>query len=190
MSDEKKSRLDQWLGENQLDEKPQEGKEKSPLEIVESALRNELGIKNMSVDPVSGVIQFSIAGKNTDSKVRVTVNQDSRLVATLAYFPFKAPEEKMNLMLVLASLRNRQFRFGCDVAYDEFYSHEVYHFLPQNGPDLDLIAHLVSGAIRSVDEAFPLAMGILHGGKTPKVVLEEYHQAKAASKKEGGSHEE
>ena len=189
MKDEKKSKLAQWLGEHQMDESPVENKQKTPLEIVELALRNELGIKNMAVDSVGGVIQFSIFGKNTDPKVKLTVNSKSRLVTIVAYFPFKTTEEKCESLMVLASLRNRKFSFGCDVAYEEFYSHEGYHFIPEKEPDLELVAYLVAGTIRSVDKAFPLVMKILHGGKKPKEVMAEDEEAREALKTKGDSNE-
>jgi hypothetical protein len=184
MSDEKKNNLSQWLGENQMEEGSGFSKEKTPLEIVEKALREDLGIENMSVDPVGGFIRFGISAKSTDHEVRVMIRGKSRLMTGQVYFRFKAEETKVEQLMLLAAYRNRNFTFGCDNVYDGAYAHEIYYFIPEDGQDRGLIAHLFSGAIRSADEAYPLAMGVLHGGKTPKSALDEFHQALEARKSE------
>lgn len=181
MSDEKKS-LDHWLGENHLLDAS--GGPAAPdvsavptaisvLEQVEKSLRETLKMENITIDAVEQTARLTVRGDQTEIRSLLKYDPDAGLLSIRCYFNAKIPLEKMDAVLILASLKNRYYRFGADVVFDEGYVHEGYLWVQNHQLDSERVCHLTYSGFNSVDEAFPMVMAVIYGGKSPAEVVAE-----------------
>ncbi len=149
MSDEKvkdeKNNLDQWLKENRLAEASVAPVAPSLLEQMERALRETMELKNTMIDAVEQTARIILQGKQTEIRTLFKYDPGSGFLSIRSYFNFKIPEDKQDAVMILASLKNRYYAFGNDVAFEDYYVHE----------------------------SFPLVMAVIYGGKSPAEVVAE-----------------
>ena len=142
------------------------------FEQLEGVLRNELEFKHLKVDTPERSIYLTVRCSLTDVNLLVRLREPG-LILVMAFFDLRAPDERKEALHHLAGLRNQGFAYGSDVPYDQCYMHQTYHFVTDEIVDRSLAAHLIAGAISSAEQAYPLVMAVVFGGKSPEEVLVE-----------------
>jgi hypothetical protein len=142
------------------------------FEQLEGVLRTELEFKHLKVDTQEKSIYLTVRCSLTDVNLLVRLREPG-LILVMAFFDLRTPEERKTALHQLAGLRNQGFAYGCDVPYEQCYLHQTYHFVTDEILDRALAAHLIAGAISSAEQAYPLVMAVVFGGKSPEEVLAE-----------------